>query len=426
MEIKTESPITLEGASGPGLVESLSRRVVLSMLERFNRDPIRMELPDGTTLTYGDPASSKAPALLQVHSPAFFSRVLLHGEIGFGEGYMEGFWSTPDLPGLISALIMNLEHIPGMSGSKASALAFNCLRGLNWLAHWRRRNTRHNSKRNIREHYDLSNDFYALWLDETLTYSSAWFKAEDEPLETAQRHKYQRLCERLQLQPGMRVLEIGCGWGGFSLHAASHFGVHMTAITISQAQFDRATERVREAGLTGKVDVLLCDYRDVQGSYDAIVSIEMLEAVGHEFLKTFFDQCHRVLKPEGRVGLQVIVCPDSRYDAMRRSADWIKKHIFPGGQLPSIKALVDSANATGDLYLHYLENFGLHYARTLQLWRDQFNRRRDAVLSMGFDDRFVRKWNYYLAYCEAAFATRNINVTQMVLSRPNNRAFALE
>ena len=425
MKTKTESLLPLEDSTGPGFGERMARRVVLSMLERFDHDPIHLDLPDGTALTVGNPLSGKEPALLQIHNHAFFSRVLLHGEIGFGEAYMEGHWSTPDLPGLISALIMNLEHIPGMSGSRASAIAFNCLRGFNWLAHWRRRNTRHNSARNIREHYDLSNDFYALWLDETLTYSSAWFKG-DEPLESAQEHKYQRLCERLRLAPGMRVLEIGCGWGGFSIHAARHFGVHMTAITISQAQFDRATERVREQGLEDKVEVLLCDYRDVQGSFDAIVSIEMLEAVGHEFLKTFFDQCHRVLKPEGRLGLQVIVCPDSRYDAMRRSADWIKKYIFPGGQLPSIKALVDSANATGDLYLHYLENFGLHYARTLQLWRDKFNHRREAVLSMGFDERFVRKWNYYLAYCEAAFATRNINVTQMVLSRPNNTAFVIE
>jgi cyclopropane-fatty-acyl-phospholipid synthase len=170
----------------------------------------------------------------------------------------------------------------------------------------------------------------------------------------------------------------------------------------------------------------LCDYRDVEGQFDAIVSIEMLEAVGHEFLPAFFNQCHHLLKETGRVGLQVIVCPDSRYEAMRKSVDWIKKYIFPGGQLPSIKALMDSANATGDLYLHHLENFGLHYARTLQIWRDGFNRRKEAVMELGFDEVFLRKWNYYLAYCEAAFSTRNINVTQMILSRPNNTAFAIE
>jgi len=312
-----------------------------------------------------------------------------------------------------------------MSGSRSQALLFNSLKALNHFAHWRCRNTRHNSRRNSRKHYDLGNDFYSLWLDDTLTYSSAWFEGADS-LEQAQENKYRRLCQKLRLGPGMRVLEIGCGWGGFAIHAARHFGVQVTAITISPAQHAKAVERVRAAGLEDRVEVLLRDYREVRGQFDAIASIEMLEAVGHAFLRTYFAQCHRLLKPTGRVGLQVIICPDSRYDAMRRSADWIKKHIFPGGQLPSIKALVDSACSTGDLYLQHLENFGLHYARTLNLWRERFNLQSRAVMALGFDERFLRKWNYYLAYCEAAFATRNINVAQMILSRPNNTAFALE
>jgi len=312
-----------------------------------------------------------------------------------------------------------------MSGSRYKAAAFHALKLLNRFAHWRRRNTPRNSRRNISEHYDLSNDFYSLWLDETMTYSSAWFQGE-ESLRSAQENKYHRLCEKLRLEPGMEVLEIGCGWGGFSIYAAHNFGVRITAITISEAQYDKARKRVSEEGLDGQVEILLCDYRDVRGQFDAIASIEMLEAVGHEFLKSFFKQCHRLLKPTGRVGLQVIICPDSRYEAMRKSVDWIKKHIFPGGQLPSVKALVDSVNATGDLYLQHLESFGLHYARTLELWRERFNRQRDAVMAMGFDETFLRKWNYYLAYCEAAFATRNINVSQMILSRPNNTEFSLE
>ena len=405
--------------------QRLAHNMVMGLLARFDRSPLCIRFPDGSQRIVGPHAEGQPCAELNILNPRFFTRVLLDGEIGFGEGYMESDWTTPDLPLLIATLIDNLEHIPGFSGSAASALGFNALKLLNHFAHWRRRNTPSNSRKNISAHYDLSNDFYALWLDESMTYSSAWFNG-DEELTTAQKNKYHRLCAKLDLKPGMDVLEIGCGWGGFSLYAAQTFGVTVTAITISQAQFDKARQRVREAGLENQVTVLLKDYRHVRGSFDAIVSIEMLEAVGHQFLKAYFAQCHRLLKPEGRLGLQVIICPDSRYDAMRRSADWIKKHIFPGGQLPSVKALIDSVNATGDLYLHHLENFGLHYAKTLQLWREKFHHQRDAVHAMGFDDTFVRKWDYYLAYCEAAFATRNINVSQLVLSRPNNTGFAIE
>jgi cyclopropane-fatty-acyl-phospholipid synthase len=405
--------------------DRMAQKAVLSVLTRFDRSPILVRLPDGTETLVGTPAEGKDTAILNIHSQAFFRRILFDGEIGFGEGYMEGDWSTPELTPVIAALIDNLEHIPQMSGSQSKAIAFHLLGTLNKFAHWRRRNTRDNSKRNISEHYDLSNEFYSLWLDETLTYSSAWFEGQ-ESLKTAQENKFHRLCEKMRLQPGMEVLEIGCGWGGFSIYAARHFGVRVTAITISEAQFEKAGARVREEGLENSIQVLLSDYRDVKGQFDAIASIEMLEAVGHQFLKDYFAQCHRLLKPHGRVGLQVIVCPDSRYEAMRKSVDWIKKHIFPGGQLPSVKAVIDSVNATGDLYLHHLESFGMHYARTLNIWRDQFNRKKDAVLDLGFDETFLRKWNYYLAYCEAAFASRNINVSQMILSRPNNTDFVLE
>lgn len=406
-------------------IDRNARRWIFSFLRTMEGAPFRMVLPDGSEVPFGDHAGGDAPAEIRIHNARFFRRLLFHGEIGFGEGYMAGDWTTPDLPKLIRTLIGNLESIPGMSGSRKRSLTYHLFKWANRFSHWRRRNTPLNSRRNIEEHYDLSNDFYSLWLDETLTYSSAWFDG-DESLEAAQANKYQRLCEKLNLRPGMEVLEIGCGWGGFSLHAARHFGVRMTAITISRAQYDKARERVRAEGLEDRISVQLCDYRDVEGRFDAIVSIEMLEAVGHDFLNAFFGQCHHLLKPDGRVGLQVIVCPDSRYEAMRRTVDWIKKHIFPGGQLPSIKALVDSVNATGDLYLQHLENFGLHYARTLHLWRERFNSQQGSIRSLGFDETFFRKWNYYLAYCEAAFATRNINVSQMVFTRPNNTSFALE
>jgi cyclopropane-fatty-acyl-phospholipid synthase len=408
-----------------GLFDRLARRAVLAMLANFRGEALMLHFPEGTKATFGRIDPHRETVSVHIHTPRFFRHILLQGEIGFGESYMRGEWSTDDLPGVIRCLIDNLEQIPGMSGSKRKSAAFHLLRAVNRFAHWSRRNTRRNSRRNIREHYDLSNDFYALWLDESLTYSSALFQGK-ESLQSAQENKYDRLCRKLDLKPGMRVLEIGCGWGGFSLHAARNFGVQVTAVTISDAQWQKASERVAAAGLGERVDVRLADYRELEGQYDAIVSIEMLEAVGHEFLRGYFDQCHRLLKKEGRLGLQVIVCPDCRYEQMRRSVDWIKKHIFPGGQLPSIKALLDSIHATGDLYLHHLENFGLHYARTLQLWRERFNEHRKSLTEMGFDEVFVRKWNYYLAYCEAAFASRNINVAQLVLTRPNNTAFGLE
>lgn len=425
MKTAESESITPAPSQSLSLVDRLSRKAVLSMIARFNRSAMRLHLPDGSTVLAGLPSPETPVAELHIHREHFFRRILFNGEIGFGEGYMEGDWSSPDLPRVISALIDNLENIPGFSGSKIKSAGFHLLRAFNRFAHWRRRNTPKNSRRNISEHYDLSNDFYGLWLDETMTYSSAWFDGE-QCLKSAQENKYDRLCRKMGLQPGMHVLEIGCGWGGFSIHAARHFGVRMTAITISEAQYEKARQRVEDENLSHAVEVLLCDYRDVQGQFDAIASIEMLEAVGHRFLKTFFEKCHHLLKPTGRVGLQVIICPDSRYESMRRSVDWIKKHIFPGGQLPSVKALVDSVHATGDLYLQHLDSFGLHYARTLRLWRQRFNRQQEAVMDLGFDEVFMRKWNYYLAYCEAAFASRNINVSQMILSRPNNKAFVVE
>jgi len=410
----------------PGFVDKTCRKIVMRLLERFSKGRLEITFPDGERRLYGNPECADKPAQLYIHHPSFYRNIVLHGEIGFGESYVGGGWSTPDLPRVIESLIANLEAIPGMSGSKASALAINLLQVVNRFNHFLRRNTVRNSKRNIAAHYDLSNDFYSLWLDQTWTYSSAWFKQDTDSLESAQSEKYDRLCQRLQLAPGMQILEIGCGWGGFAIHAARHYNVSVTAITISKEQFSKATQRIAEAGLEDKISVQLIDYRAVHGAYDAIVSIEMLEAVGHEFLPAFFKQCHRLLKPDGRLGLQVIVCPDARYDSMRRSTDWIKKHIFPGGQLPSIKALIDAIHDTGDLYLHHLESFGLHYARTLRLWRERFNDRIEDVCALGFDEPFVRKWNYYLAYCEAAFTSRNINVSQFVFSRPNSKGYTLE
>jgi cyclopropane-fatty-acyl-phospholipid synthase len=290
----------------------------------------------------------------------------------------------------------------------------------NRLFHSRRDNSLNGSRKNISEHYDLSNDFFALWLDPTMTYSSAYFKEETFTLEEAQKAKYQRLCEQLHLKPTDHVLEIGSGWGGNAIYMASNFGCKVTTITISQEQQKLAIERVKAAGLDDRISVEIQDYRKIKGQYDKIVSVEMLEAVGARYFENYFEQCHKLLKQDGIFALQVITCPDSRFEALRDGVDWIQKHIFPGSLLPSVGSMNEAINRTGDLTLVDLKDLGLHYARTLKTWFENFNQQLEEVKKLGFSESFIRKWNYYLCYCEAAFEMRNINVMQLVYARPNN------
>jgi cyclopropane-fatty-acyl-phospholipid synthase len=418
-----EPVLTLESgqteAPAPATKAGWSRKLLLRLLDQLDADALELHLPDGSRANFGASTREELPAVIRVRSEEFFRRVLLHGEIGFGEAFMAGDWDSPDVTRVIRFFLRNAEATPGLASNRRSPLLFNLLRQLSRFRHWLRRNTVENSQRNIAAHYDLSNEFYRLWLDDTLTYSSAYFEAPDQPLRDAQEAKYRRLAERLQLRPGQRVLEIGCGWGGNAIFLARHYGVHVTGITISREQLALGRERVRTAGLEHLVDLQFRDYREVEGSFDAIVSIEMLEAVGHEFLRPYFAQCHRLLKRSGLLGLQVILSPDSRYEAGRKSADWIKKHIFPGGQLPSIPALNAAINHTGDLYLHHLDSFGQHYAQTLRLWRERYHAQLHRVRDLGLDETFIRRWHYYLSYCEGAFATAHINVAQLVYARPN-------
>ena len=253
-----------------------------------------------------------------------------------------------------------------------------------------------------------------------MTYSSGYFESQQNSLYDAQQEKYKKLVEKLQIADGDKVLEIGCGWGGMAMYMASHFDVHVTGITISKEQYDYATEKVKEAGLEDKIHILFEDYRNLKGKFDKIVSIEMLEAVGYKYYKSYFQKIHELLRPQGLLAIQVITSPDSRFKDLKGSVDWIQKHIFPGSLLPSIAALNNSVNLTGDLNLMNLEEMGLHYSRTLNEWKQNFNNKISEVKSLGFNDNFIRKWNYYLSYCEAAFKMRNINVVQMVYAKPNN------
>ena len=325
--------------------------------------------------------------------------ILLHGETGAGEAYMDGLWSSPDLVTLIELGVRNREALALTRGWWRIPLQLR-----RTVAHRARRNTRGGSRRNIAAHYDLGNDFYRLFLDETMTYSSAVFETTDQTLADAQRAKYRRVAERAGLTPGMHVLEIGTGWGGFALYAAGELGCRVTSITISREQHDLATERVRAAGLEDRVDIQLRDYRDIEGTYDAIVSIEMLEAVGAEYHSTFFEACDRALRLGGRLGLQVITFPDAAYDAQLRGANWIQTYIFPGGLCPSL-AVIERATRDTGLLIRGVDDIAASYATTLRVWRTRFLERLDAVRAQGFDERFIRMWEYYLALSEAGFAT---------------------
>jgi len=410
------------------------RSALIKAFSAMQRGHLRLDLPDGGVLEFGsvdDAANRRLPlglspcARLQVHREAFFRRCFWSGDIGFAESFIDGDWETPDLTALIAFFVLNVEDAPTLSGSRrALPSALNLLRSVNRIGHLLRPNTRRIARRNIREHYDLSNDFFALWLDPSMMYSSARWPAgaKELTLEAAQQEKNESLCRKLRLQPSDHVLEIGTGWGGWALHAARTHGCRVTTVTISQQQFELARRRVAAAGLTERVDVQLCDFRDIRGQFDKIVSIEMVEALGHRFQATFTDVVARLLKPDGLLALQFITCPDARYEELRRGVDFIQKHIFPGSLLLSVNRLNGLLARSGGFVLHELDDFGVDYARTLRLWRERFEARREEVLALGFDERFRRKWTYYLCYCEAAFALRNISVVHTLHTRANNGA----
>lgn len=398
---------------------SFYERLVIDMLSKMDKGRLDVTLPNGRCVSLGS-GEGNIRAEMSINDNDFFRRCVLYGDVGFGESYSEGIWNTPSITNVVKWFLVNIDSAPNLSGSDAKTAVLGALRMFNKIYHARRSNTVSKAKKNISEHYDLSNEFFSLWLDSTMTYSSAYFKDAAMSLEEAQKEKYDRLSKIMRLKPEHHVLEIGSGWGANAIHMASNYGCKVTSITISEEQQKLATERVKAAGLSDRVQIILEDYRIIKGKYDRIVSIEMLEAVGAQFYDNYFRQVHRLLKQDGLVALQVITCPDSRFEELRRGVDWIQKHIFPGSLLPSIGAMNKAINNTGDLTLIDLKDLGQHYARTLAIWRENFNRAKEEIEKIGFDDSFQRKWNYYLSYCEAAFAMRNINVMQLLYSRPNN------
>ncbi|WP_316756578.1 cyclopropane-fatty-acyl-phospholipid synthase family protein [Pedobacter aquatilis] len=394
-------------------------RIVINALSKMPLGKLEMSLPSGETLVFGN-GEDKISANIQVNHPDFFKSIALYGDIGFGEGYTEGLWDTNNITNVIKWVILNIENAPSVTGSKVKSVALNLFKWVNKLTHIRRANTLAGSQKNISEHYDLNNDFFATFLDKTMTYSSGYFLNDDVNLEESQYAKYDRLARQLKVKSTDHVLEIGSGWGGNAIFLAKNYGCKVTSVTISKEQQKLAIERVKKEGLEDKVSIIIQDYRKIDGTFDKIVSIEMLEAVGHQYLETYFEKCQELLKPNGIFAFQVITAPDSRYDKLRNGVDWIQKHIFPGSLLPSVAAINNAINNTGDLTMVDLKDMGLDYAKTLHLWFLEFNKNLDKAKALGFDEAFIRKWNYYLNYCEAAFAMRNINVMQLVYSRPNN------
>lgn len=405
--------------AAPRIKRNFYEKVIIELLSKMNQGTLNLILPNGELVKIGN-GLNEIVATIEVKNNYFFKRCVLYGDIGFGEAYVDGDWETDNISNVIKWILLNVDNAPTASGSQAQAFALNILKFFNTIYHKKRANSINGSRKNISEHYDLDNNFFGLFLDPTMTYSCAYFKKEGMSLQEAQIEKYERLCEQLKLKPTDHVLEIGSGWGQNAIHIAKQYGCKVTTVTISEEQYKLTKERVEKEKLSDKINILLKDYRLIEGKFDKIVSIEMLEAVGHKFLEVYFKKCNDLLKKDGILAIQVITCPDSRYESLRSGVDWIQKHIFPGSLLPSVSSINKAINNTSDMTLVDLKDMGLHYARTLSAWQKEFNQQLSEVKKMGFDERFIRKWNYYFSYCEAAFEMRNIHVMQMVYARPNN------
>ena len=396
-------------ATGAQAKRPAAMKILSLLLRNVKFGQIQLALPDGEILTFGR-KSPDGPAVLKVHNMAFFNRTLRQGAMGFAESYMDGEWSSPDLAKLLILLNGNMTVLQQSIGKNRFT------QWINRIIHILRPNTREGAKRNIHAHYDLGNEFYALWLDATMTYYSALFRDSQQTLRDAQNEKYRALAASTDIGPDDHVLEIGCGWGGFAEFAAREIGCKVTGITISNEQLAFAKNRIAMAGLQDKVDFKFCDYRDLTEKYDRIVSIEMFEAVGESYWPTYFDQVHACLKPGGKAGLQIITIAKERFDSYRKKTDFIQRYIFPGGMLPSPERL-DGEFANADLKLVAREDFAADYARTLAEWRHRFLEVWPEVQALGFDARFRNMWEYYLAYCEAGFTTQSIDVSHFALMR---------
>ena len=395
------------------MMDGFAKRGLLKKLQQIESDSLTMSTP-GASHEFG--VAGGLSAHIDVLEPAFFSEIAFGGSIGAAESYIHGAWRCDDLVNLVRILLRNRDVLEGMDGGAARISA-----PIRRFAHWINRNTRAGARRNISAHYDLGNDFFALWLDETMMYSSAMFARDDMSLHEAQLYRLGRICQKLDLNADDHVIEIGTGWGGFAVYAAEHFGCRVTTTTISEEQYKLSRERVARAGLEDKVTVLQDDFRDLEGHYDKLVSIEMIEAIDAGLYVPFFKKCSQLLRPDGLALIQAITMMDQRYDEYRRSIDFIRKYIFPGSGLPSSAIMTSVMADETDFRVLDIEDIGLDYARTLQCWRNNFLARLDEIRSLGYTESFLRMWEYYLCYCEGAFRERAISDLHLVMAKPENR-----
>ncbi len=407
LKIKTATPS----------VNGVARKMVFAFLSSIKVG--RLTVFEGAdTYEFGDPCNSAdLLAHVVVEAPAAYGQIAFNGTTGAGEAYIKNYWHTPDLLKVVRLFVANMQTLGEFDSGKSMLT-----RLLTGAGHWLRKNTLRGSKDNIVAHYDLSNDFFALFLDPSMMYSAAIFPQQDCTLEQAAEYKLRHVCRRLQLQESDHLLEIGTGWGGMAIYAAQHFGCKVTTTTISEAQYAHAQQRVASLGLQDQITVLREDYRNLTGHYDKLVSIEMIEAVGHEFYADYFRQCSRLLKADGLLLIQSITIADQRYHKARKDVDFIKKYIFPGGCLPSVGIIAQHAADDTDMQIVGVEDITAHYAHTLGIWRERFHQRLDEVKQQGFDEAFIRMWEYYLAYCQGGFVERVIGTSQFLMAKPGFRS----
>jgi len=394
-------------------LDGWAKRILLSLLRKIRLGEVLLKDRDEQHVFGRRSEECDLRASLTVLHPRFYTQVLFGGSIGAGEAYMAGHWSSDDLTVLLRIILLNQSIFAGLDKGLSRLKA-----PLYKAYHFLHKDSRKGSHINIAAHYDLGNDFYALFLDETLSYSCAVFERPGSSLQEASVAKYDRICKKLQISPKDHVLEIGTGWGGFAIHAARRYGCRVTTTTISRAQHDLALERIRNAGVGDRVQVLFKDYRDLKGRFDKLVSIEMIEAVGHHYLNIFFRCCSHLLTEQGTMLLQAITIADQAFERHKKEVDFIKRYIFPGSCIPSVAAMGDAVAAATDLRLVHLEDITPHYARTLRTWRERFFENIQQVRTLGYSETFIRMWEFYLRYCEAGFQERYLGDVQMLFAKP--------
>ena len=398
------------------LIDRLARKALLARLQKITYGQIRI-IDSEADFIFGDQQQPQAPMVqIKVLDATFYPEVAFGGTVAAGEAYMQGYWNCSSLTDLVRIMVRNRQVLDGLE-SPLTGFKTSLFR----LVHWLNRNSQDGSRRNIRAHYDLGNDMFETFLDPSMMYSSAYYPEHTSTLNQAAEAKLKRICDKLQLSSSDHVIEIGSGWGGFAIYTASHYGCRVTTTTISKQQYDMAQQRIAAAGLEDRITLLMKDYRDLEGRYDKLVSIEMIEAVGHQYLDTYFAKCSSLLKPDGIMLIQAITIADQNYDRSLKSVDFIQRFIFPGGFIPSVSAIANSIRKATDMRLFNLEDIGPHYAKTLEHWRQGFFDNIEQVKALGYSEQFVRMWEFYLCYSEGGFLERVLGDVQLVFVKPQNR-----